>query len=335
MTIQKLVLLGVGPAHLHVLSALKAAPRADTDVHVITPTDHLLHCTMLPGLVAGHYSSAACTVQLPALLGTSSIKVSYTSCIGIDTDNRGVQLGNGHTLSYDVLSINARPVVDKGAVDIALPGAKEHAVFTQPAEQFAKLWPQLLTHAANKALRISVVGSDACSVELAMALQHRLAHCRVSLITQAAALVPRYPPSVQQRVLHALKKRNITVLQDTCTAITADHISLRSGATVLCDVPLLTTQAHTPAWLQGPVQAPVFWCNHEAMHSGPALEGQLRAALAGQSLTKPAASSLPLNPISCGSRKALASWGALTLPGAWVWRYTDVINRRWIRQYQT
>jgi NADH dehydrogenase FAD-containing subunit len=357
LTIKKLVFLGTGQANLHALAAFKAMPRADTDVHVITPHDTVLSSGMLPGLVAGHYSADECSIDLPSLLGTSAIKPHYATCTRIDPAAQRVHLSNGDTLPYDVLSIDTSPVMDRDAMNAQIPGAKEHALFMRPPELFAKLWPQVLAHAEQHALNISIVGAGHTGMEMAMALQHRLPHCRVTLIAG-----PQPPPAsananLQQQVLAALKARNITVLQDSCRAIEAHCMQLSSGASLLCDIALLTEGGHPPGWLgqsgfalntdgdiavnsfaQCPSYPQVFAVGAPdgvaSKGSGQALQHNLRAAIDNQPLKVQPRDKRSVNLLSCGSRTAIASWGAFTLKGYWAWWWKNVMDQRWIRQYK-
>ncbi len=338
---------------MQVLAAFKAAPRADTDVHLITPHDHVVHTNMLAGMVSGHYSVQACTVDLQQLLGNSPIKISHATATGIDTETRQIKLSNSQALHYDVLSLNSNPTIDRDTIEQQIPGSKEHAVFAYPAEQFAKLWPQVLGHAEQRALRISVVGAQGSSAALAMALQHRLPRCRVTLITGPAPVANDYPPNVQQRVRKTLKQHNITVLQDSCAAIEADHIALQSGASVSCDIPLLTYQTDGHEWLrssglsldaqgnlstnaygQSVLDAKVLYAHSSAANAGSALTQNMRALLDGQSAKIPIVLRSGLAPITCGGRQAIASWAKMSFQGRLAWRLDDVINQRWIRQYQ-
>lgn len=139
MIIKKLVFLGTLQTNLHALAACKAMPRADTDVHLITPHDTVLSWGMWAGLVAGR-----------------------------------------------------------------------------------------------------------TGMELAMALQHRPPLCRHA---DCGASPPAASASLQQRVLAALQVRNITVLQDNCSAIEAHCMHLSSGASLLCDMALLTDGGQPLLWL--------------------------------------------------------------------------------------
>jgi NADH dehydrogenase FAD-containing subunit len=350
MSIKKLVFLGAGHAHLYALAAFKKAPRIDTDIHLITPYDHVAYSGMVPGLVAGHYSTDDCTISIPDLLDNSNIssviKITYAACTGIDTATQHLRLSNGTVLHYDVLSLDTGSVMDKDVIDAQIQGAKEHAVFVRPMEQFVKLWPQVLAHAQTRALRISVIGAGATGIELAMALQYQLPHCHISLITGPVPPATGYSPNVQKRVMQALKQRNITVLQDSCVRMDATQLYLASGANLACDMPILTIGGHAPSWLADTglaldergylavnafqqstshpnvfaagdiasrVDTPHAKSGVFAVRTGPALYANLLASLMQPSKRHPLKQhpvvQRTLNLISCGNKSAIACWG--------------------------
>lgn len=350
MSIKKLVFLGAGHAHLYALAAFKKSPRIDTDIHLITPYDHVVYSGMVPGMVAGHHSADDCTISIPHLLDKTAIKIAYTACTGIDTVTQHIQMTNHAgvvtTLHYDVLSLDTGSVMDKDVIDQQIPGAKEHAVFVRPLEQFVKLWPQVLEHAMSRPLRISVIGAGATGIELAMALQHQLPHCHISLITGPVPPATDYSANVQQCVMRALKKRNITVLQDSCVRMDGKHLYLASGASLASDMPLLTIGGNPPSWLADSglavdergylsvnelqqstshpnvfaagdiasrVDAPHAKSGVFAVRAGAALYHNLHATLLKQPKSHPL-KAYPIEPrslnlISCGNKTAIASWG--------------------------
>jgi NADH dehydrogenase FAD-containing subunit len=375
MSIKKLVFLGAGHAHLYALAAFKQAPRIDTDMHLITPFDHVVYSGMVPCMVAGHDSADDCTISIPKLLDdsnkNSAIKITYAACTGIDTVTQHLHLSNGTVLHYDVLSLDTGSVMDKDVIDAHIPGAKEHAVFLRPMEHFAKLWPQVLEHAQSRALRISVIGAGAAGIELAMALQHQLPHCHISLITGPVPPATGYSANVQKRVMQALKKRNITVLQDSVVRMDAIQLFLASGASLACDMPLLTIGGQAPSWLANTgmaldehgylavnafqqstshpnvfaagdiasrVDTPHAKNGVFAVRAGVALHHNLHATLTKQPLKPHPIVQRNLNLISCGNKSAIASWGTnsagWTLQGHWIWRWKRVIDQRWLRLYK-
>ncbi len=353
MSIKKLVFLGASPAHLQALLGLKAAQRADTDVVLVSPFDHVFHTPMLAGWVAGHYSAAQCSVSLESFLAGSHVKLVYASSCNLDAAQQKIHLSTGSTLHYDALSIDSRATLNREAINAITPGATQHAVLTKPSEAFGKLWPQIVQHVGLQALRLSVIGSGTAGVELALALQHRFPACHVTLIVGPVASMANKSVAVQKSVLTQLKTHRITVLHDSCSSIEAKCIHLASGATLVCDVCFLAVGGQAPGWLaesgldltpQGYPQVNKFGqsTSHANIFAhadqgntaaGTALEANVRLALDALPPKVRPKDSASLNLISCGSRTAIASWGTMCFQGSLAWQLKDVIDRRWIRPY--
>ena len=70
-----------------------------------------------------------------------------------------------------------------------------------------------------------------------------------------------------------------------------------------------------------------------AVHVGPVLANNLFASLSGGSLKEywPKRRSLYL--LALGDGRAVMSWGNVSAEGAWVWRWKDRIDRRFIKRY--
>jgi selenide,water dikinase len=70
-----------------------------------------------------------------------------------------------------------------------------------------------------------------------------------------------------------------------------------------------------------------------AVRQGPPLTGNLRRALLGMPLHSFRPQRRALQLITTGERHAIAAWGELALAGAWVWRWKDWIDRRFVARY--
>ena len=68
-----------------------------------------------------------------------------------------------------------------------------------------------------------------------------------------------------------------------------------------------------------------------ASGSGPG--GVATAAAAGLALKRYTPQTKTLNLISCGSRRAIASWGTWSVEGRWVWWWKNHIDRAFIARY--
>lgn len=364
---RQLLLLGAGHAHVQVLSHMASAPWAGAQVTLIAPYDRQLYSGMVPGFVAGHYPLEDCVIPLEPLVRRSGIRWIQRSVRALDAATQTVTLDDGSSLRYDWVSINTGPVQDRALLERTMPGAREHALFVRPIEAFGALWPQVVAMAQTKPLRMAVIGAGAAGMELAMALRHRLPNAAITLLCGNTPVGANYPERVQARLTAALRKRKITLLQDSAAGVRPGEVILASGATLACDVPLVATGAQAPAWLlasglvldlQGFVAVdacqrstshpqvfaagdvstrmdrPMARSGVVAVRAGPALAMNLAAALAGQALVEHQPPERTLNLISCGNRYAIASWGTHSAQGRWVWWLKDWIDRRFLRRYR-
>ncbi|MCB2018843.1 MAG: FAD-dependent oxidoreductase [Hydrogenophaga sp.] len=265
--IKKLLLLGAGHAHVHVLSRLAQQRPADLDVTVVTPYPYQTYSGMTPGLVAGHYQEADCQIPLAPLIKAAGAKWVQARCSGIDAGERRVRLSPAAPsrsqedilppdIPYHQLSIDTGAVIDRQRLDADMPGAAANALIVRPIEVFASLWPKVLEQAQERALSIAVIGGGAGGLELLFAAEQRLrSHgangARFTLVTGDSGPAANYPAGLQARVMRRLRRLNITVLRETCVGIDPGVVRLSSGAALACDIPILTIGTHAPAWLQG------------------------------------------------------------------------------------
>lgn len=265
--IKKLLLLGAGHAHVHVLSRLAQQRPADLDITVVTPYPYQTYSGMTPGLVAGHYSESDCQIPLEPLIKAAGAKWVRARCSGIDAGERRVRLspaGQSRSqndilppdLPYHLLSIDTGSVIDRQRLEDEMPGAAANALIVRPIEVFASLWPKVLDKARDQALSVAMVGAGAGGLEILFAAEQRLRRegasgARFTLITGGGEPGANYPAGMQARLLRRLKRLNITVLRDSCVGMEPGVVRLGSGSELACDVPLLAIGTHAPAWLQG------------------------------------------------------------------------------------
>ena len=367
-----LVLLGAGHAHIHVLQGLASHRPNDLRITLVAPQPEQLYSGMVPGFVAGHYTLGECVIPLQSLLARSSAQYVEGGGASIHADAKTLTLTSGQTLVYDVLSLNTGSVMDREKIETTLPGAREHALFVRPIETFGKRWPQVAATALQRPVHLAVIGAGAAGLELAMAAAHVLHQppcapgSQVTVITGGAQPAQSYPANVQSRVIRALDRLQITVLEEACVGLNAGEVILASGAKLACDVPLLAIGAQAPGWLAGSglalsaqgfvavnsfqqstSHAHVFAAGDVAsrvdtahsrsgvyaVRAGPPLLSNLMSAINAQPLTSYAPPRRTLNLLSCGGRYAIAAWGPFSVEGAWVWRLKDRIDRQFVRRY--
>ena len=272
-SIKSLVLVGVGPAQLQVLTQLARNRRSDVDVTLVAPWSYLTYTNMAPGFVAGNTSLDACQIDLQPLLRKSGVRWISARCSGLDANTSSIMLDYGGSssnsgqqgnsmvsrpsmLTYDFLSIDMGSVMERRQMESLMPGAAEHGLMAKPMEPFLNRWSHIVNQAragAGKKLRVCVIGAGATGVELVFAMQEGLQKAGVAadikLVTGGAPLLDNHPAGMQSRVRALLKVRSIELIDAMCTAMQAGAIKLSNGSSVGCDVPVIALGPFAPTWL--------------------------------------------------------------------------------------
>jgi len=369
--VNQLLLLGGGHAHVQVLADLARRPIKNWQVRLVTPYRRQIYSGMLPGWVAGHYRLADCAIDLGALAARAGVTLIETMGIGLDADAQVLSCADGARLRFDRLSIDCGSV---SALE-NLRGSREHALPIRPIEGFVAAWSGLVDRILGQCTRFDlvIIGAGAAGVELAFAIQQRAwrdgwSHLRVSLLGSEPLPLDGMPISARSCALELLQRRGIRWLGDSrATEVAPDHVRLESGVTLPSHATLLVTGAAAPSWPHlsglstnergfievGPslqtVSHPAICAVGDiaayaserpksgvyAVRAGPVLATNLRALCEGDSPTNWTPQRRALYLISIGNRWAIASWGGLAVSGAWVWRWKDHIDRRFMRRFNS
>jgi NADH dehydrogenase FAD-containing subunit len=336
-----------------VLSTLAAKPIAGVQTTLVAPANRAVYASMLAGFVAGHYARDHCTIALEPLLKNTGIRRVTRQVMGLNASARTLTLDDGSALPYDFLSINTGPVQERQTIELAMPGAREHGLFVQPTDAFVTLWPQVAALADNRALRVAVIGEGMTALERSMAIRYRMPNASVTLITGGDAVGAFLPVALQQRVMAALKLRNIIVLADQAVGLKTGQVALGCGGLLACDVPLIAVEGQAPIWLadsglaldergfvavdacgRATHHANVLFTDDQHPSGGPALAAHLVAVVAGTEPTPLRPTKNTLRLVSCGDRSAIAGWGNYAAQGRWVARLKDRRDREAISHYQ-
>ncbi len=372
-SMKKLVLLGAGHAHVHVLKSLIGAPlRAfssdnpleNIEVTLISPYDRQVYSGMLPGWVAGHYQLDDCLIPLQPLITKAGVIFHQTAATHIDFQNKVIDCANGEKIAFDVLSIDTGPVADFSMI----PGADEHAISIRPIESFIhaieRIKQTVLQADAAKTTRIAFVGAGAGGVELALAMQHAFGErVAITLISAANTL----PGRVGARLIKILAQKKVQLLSGKSAArISAGAVHLQSGEIIGADVIIAATGASAAPWLKQSglktdergfllvndflqsISHPNVFAAGDcatmqnfmrpksgvyAVRAGPPIAENLRHYLRDEPLAAYAPQARSLYLVSTGEKNAIASWGKIAIEGRWVWRWKDRIDRGFMAKY--
>ncbi|MGE0628112.1 MAG: FAD-dependent oxidoreductase [Hyphomicrobiaceae bacterium] len=191
---------------------------------------------------------------------------------------------------------------------------------------------------------------------------------RVAVLTMGAGIVPALPAGAQRRLARILSERGIEVIANArVIGVDGGQVAIEGGAVQDIDELFWTTEAAAAAWLadtglaldaagfvavddtlQSVSHAGVFAAGDVAsmrgrnlpksgvyaVRQGPYLADNIRRAAAGRRLVPYRPQGQALYLISTGDRYAVGTRNGLSFEGAWVWRWKDWIDRRFMRTYK-
>jgi selenide,water dikinase len=261
----RLVLAGLGHAHLFVLEAAARGRLAGVDVTVCTGDDAHVYSGMVPGWIRDRYVRAELALDVDALCRRAGATRVPHHVTGVDPRARIVRLADGGSVAFDLCSI---AVGSRPAGLTAVPGAAEHALALKPLANVAQLRDRLDRLAASGRGAVTVVGGGLAGLEVAFAVRARLAaradaargdaarwpdarpaRLAVTVLAREPQLLPSRP-RLARRVGRALARHGIVALGDAeVTRVEAGAVHLADGRRVASDLTLWATGAAAPAWL--------------------------------------------------------------------------------------
>ena len=364
-----LVLVGGGHSHALALRMLAMNPVAGLRITLISPASHTPYSGMLPGLVAGHYSFKQTHIDLARLCQWAGVRFIASEVTALDPASRELTLLGRPSINYDVLSIDigSQPELD------SVPGARAHSVPVKPVAGLWQRWRDLESRLAqvDSRHRLALVGGGAGSVELALAMAHRLADQQVSiaLFCGAPEILQGYNRSARAAVKAALARHGVRLhLQSRVARVDEEAIVLSDESRHGYDDVFWCTGASAAPWvaasglacdsrgflliedtLRSPDDPAVFGAgdiasrlNHPrpkagvyAVRQAPVLAHNLRASLLGKPLKQHHPQQRFLSLVSLGDRQATADRGVFSATGQWVWRWKDRIDREFMGRFET
>ena len=365
MTPRRILLVGGGHAHIEVLRRLTHERQGAAQVTLVAGEARAMYSGMLPGVVAGHYAPAEAEIDLAPLAAAAGAGLVVDRVVRLDLYTRIAHLAGGSVVSLDVGS-----TPDLGAPGVrahALPVKPvDRFLAAWDAMQTDAIDGRVRT--------IAVVGGGVAGVEILLAMQYRLAELlgpetpRFALVTDQPQVAPRLARAARRALGRVLIARDVVQnVASPALAVEEGAIVTTAGRRIAADRVVWTTAAVGAPWLraceldcdeQGFVRVNRFLqstshpfvfaagdCATQehyllpksgvlAVRHGPALAANLARIVADKALRpfRPPQNVLAI--VATGDRQAVASRGGLSVAGAWVWRWKERIDRRFVARYR-
>jgi selenide,water dikinase len=326
---------------------------------------------MIPGFVAGHYTFGECHIDLAWLCASNGARLVQDEAIGIDRASRQVLLKDGPAVSYDLLSIDVGSAPNLETIPGARQWATPVKPIAELGRHWMAFVERM--RAWLGPLNVTVIGGGAGGVELALAIDHGLreaakgAQVRVTLATKDEILAGQ-AAAAQRRMRAIFQRRGLRLLEKAATVrIERGAVQLESGQGLQADAVFVVTEASAAKWFATtglPLDERGFLAVQDTLRStgderifavgdcatvlrhprpkagvfavrqGPPLAENLRRVLLGEAPEPFVPQTRYLSIIGTGDGRAVATRGSWAIEGAWVWRWKDHVDRKWMRLYQ-
>ncbi|MFT7319472.1 MAG: selenide,water dikinase [Congregibacter sp.] len=363
---QDLVLVGGGHSHVLILRQLAMSPPSGLRVTLISPAVFTPYSGMLPGLLAGHYGFEETHIDLLRLCQWAGVRFLVDTVESLDPEARYVCCEAHKQVSYDILSIDigSQPELD------SVPGAGE---FSVPVKPVAGLWDRWESLAAADDLlgrRIAIVGGGAGSVEIALAIAHRLGDQKptIALYCGGAEILAGYTRGARRAVENQLLAFGVSLrCGHRVSQVTETQLQFDSTQAADYDTLIWCTGAVAASWIKEsglPVDERGFMQIEDSLQStgypnvfgagdiatqhrhprpkagvyavrqAPVLAENLRSFAAGRALRQHKPQTGFLSMLALGPKLAVAQRNGLSVRGAWVWRWKDRIDREFMQRFR-
>ena len=363
-----LLLVGGGHAHVEVVRRFGLRPLPGWRLTVVSADAEPVYSGMVPGYVAGQYTTGDIRIDLAALCRRVGARFVRARVDRIDPDARIARLEDDGQLPFELASLDVGSTV----AGLDRSGVREHALASRPIASLVEGLEKLLARrGTGKRVHTVVVGAGAGGLELAFCLRERLRaagaiRVETSVVDQSGGVLPGAAARVVRRVTAAAHARDIELLLGRRVgSVGASEVRLEHGEIVPADCVIWVTGAAAHplarasglptddrgfvrieptlqveglrdlfavgdcASLPGMKKAGVY-----AVRAAPLLDHNLRARAAGQALREYRPQGDFLSLLNLGDGTAMGfKWG-LVVEGRWVMRLKDRIDRAFMRRYE-
>ncbi|MEP7384494.1 MAG: FAD-dependent oxidoreductase [Gemmatimonadota bacterium] len=252
----RLVLAGLGHAHLFVLEAVRAGRLPPCDLVVCSGERRHVYSGMVPGWLAGRYTLDELSLDTASMVRDAGGRWRDSHVMAIDPSARLLTLVDGTTESYDVCSI----AVGSAASGMSLPGVADHAFPLKPLRAVEAIGARLDAIAREGGGAVFVIGGGLAGVEVALALRARAASqgaatsIRVAIVSRDASLAADGHPRLSRQLQLACERHGVELLLQTHPVqVRADSIALQRGDARFdreTDLVVWATGAESLPWLR-------------------------------------------------------------------------------------
>jgi NADH dehydrogenase len=244
---RRLVLIGAGRGHLHLLRALAKPLVRGLEIVLLTPEREHFSATMHSALLRGALTPAEARIDVVALAERAGARLLTTAPNHIAMDEH-VVLAGAERIPFDVCSLD----VDGEPDGANLPGVRSHALPLRPTSVLPLVRERIEACIAGASGRVNcaIVGGGTRGVETAFVLQGLLSHAThggvVTIVDETPAILADAAPC-RDLARDALERAGVCfVLGTPVVEVRADRVLLGNGGELPATLVLWATSGSAP-----------------------------------------------------------------------------------------
>ena len=297
---KRIVLVGGGHAHVHLLKVAAGRRLPGTELVLVSPDPRHHYSGMVPGYLEGRYAEPELSFDLTALARAAGARFHRGTATALSLARREVTIDAGPALAFDRVSLD----IGSAPVGLHLPGVAAHAATVRPMSRAVALRDRLdllLERRAEGPLSVAVVGAGAAGFEVALAVHRRIVQAgrsaRVTLVDAGDRILPDFSPRARARATRILDRTGIAVrMEARATGVTPDALLLDQGEELA---------SRLTVWLAGAAPPPLLAASDLPLSTGGffLVDAELRA-VAGSAELRAVAGSAVVGSAVAGSAVA-------------------------------
>ncbi|WP_407317481.1 FAD-dependent oxidoreductase [Isoptericola halotolerans] len=243
---RRLLLVGAGHAHLHLLRHAPRLAGAGYQVCLVAPR-WFDYSGLAAAIAAGGHDPHEGRIDVGALARHAAVDHLRGMVVDVDPVARTASTDGGDRLTWDIVSFNIGSVTTADA-STQIAAGTAGTVGVKPLDGLARLREHLAGRPSGNGHRITVVGGGASGIELAAHLGARHDVDRVHLIESGDHVGGFLPPSARTRVLVLLEERGVRVRTGAqIELLDRTSVRLRDGTRWTHDLAVLASGLSAPA----------------------------------------------------------------------------------------
>lgn len=220
----RVLLVGAGHAHLHVIDRAESLRSAGLELQVVAPA--VFHYSGVAAAVATRaLPRASGDIDVAALARARHVTHHVGRAIGLDLDARRLVDDADRGLDFDVVSFNVGSATSTAGMDV-----DPRVIAVKPLGELDRLATELDRVTSQGPAGITVVGGGSAGLELAGNIAARHRDATVTVFERAARPGGELPPGASQRVVRRLVDRGVDFRCDADVgSVRLDHVVVDDG----------------------------------------------------------------------------------------------------------